>query len=157
MEVREKVVAVVLPLQLDELPYRAEVIADVECAGGLDAGKNPHQVLLQGADDSRTSTRRRLEELDLAGKWADTTTAGPQAGRAAGVLVSTAYSPSSPIASTGQASTHTPQSMHASLSMTALSLSILIASLGQSSTHDSQPVHFAVSTFAGICFTLSKN
>jgi hypothetical protein len=60
------------------------------------------------------------------------------------------------MASTGQVSTHTAQSMHASASIAALSSAIVIASLGQSSTQDSQPVHFSVSTLAGICLTLSK-
>jgi hypothetical protein len=61
------------------------------------------------------------------------------------------------IASTGQASTQTPQSTQASGSTTALSLTIFIASLGHSGTQDSQPVHFSLSTLAGIYITLSKN
>jgi len=60
------------------------------------------------------------------------------------------------IASSGQASTQTPQSMHALLSITALSLIILMASLGHSSTQVPQPVHFSSSTLAGIYATLSK-
>jgi hypothetical protein len=59
------------------------------------------------------------------------------------------------IASSGQASTQTPQSMHSSSSTTALSSAILIASLGHSDTHVSQPVHFSSSTLAGIYLILS--
>ncbi len=54
------------------------------------------------------------------------------------------------IASTGQASTHTPQSTQRSALITAIPSTILIASLGHSETHDSQPVHFSLSTTAGI-------
>ena len=61
------------------------------------------------------------------------------------------------MASSGQASTQTPQSTQASGSTTALSPDILIASLGHSPTHDSQPVHFSLSTTAGISKFLSKN
>jgi hypothetical protein len=60
------------------------------------------------------------------------------------------------IASSGQASTQTPQSIQASSSTTALSSTILIASLGHSDAQVSQPVHFSSSTFAGIYLTLSK-
>jgi hypothetical protein len=60
------------------------------------------------------------------------------------------------IASSGQASTHTPQSMQVSLSTLALSPAMLIASLGHSDTQVSQAVHFSLSTFAGIYTTLSK-
>jgi hypothetical protein len=60
------------------------------------------------------------------------------------------------IASTGQASTHTPQSTQASGSTCAFPSTMLIASLGHSSTQASQPVHFSVSTLAGINVTLSK-
>jgi len=61
------------------------------------------------------------------------------------------------IASSGQASTHTPQSTQASTSISALPSTIFIASLGHSSTQDSQPLHFSLSTLAGIYITLSKN
>jgi hypothetical protein len=61
------------------------------------------------------------------------------------------------IASSGQASTQTPQSTHSSTSIVALSEAMLIASLGHSSTQVSQPVHFSLSTLAGIYATLSKN
>jgi hypothetical protein len=60
------------------------------------------------------------------------------------------------IASTGQASTQTPQSIQASTSTNAFSAAMLIASLGHSDTQVSQPVHFCSSTFAGIYKTLSK-
>jgi hypothetical protein len=60
------------------------------------------------------------------------------------------------IASSGQASTHTPQSMQVSSLTTAFSSAIEIASLGHSDTHVSQPVHFSVSTLAGIYIVLSK-
>jgi hypothetical protein len=53
------------------------------------------------------------------------------------------------IASTGHASTHTPQSTHASFT-SALPSTILIASLGHSEIQDSQPVHLSLSTTAGI-------
>jgi hypothetical protein len=59
------------------------------------------------------------------------------------------------IASSGHVSTHTPQSIHVSLSTLALASATLIASLGHSDTQVSQPVHFATSTFAGIYTTLS--
>jgi hypothetical protein len=60
------------------------------------------------------------------------------------------------IASTGQASMQTPQSMQASIFTTALPSTIFIASLGHSDTQVSQPVHFSLSTFAGIFINLSK-
>jgi hypothetical protein len=59
------------------------------------------------------------------------------------------------IASTGQLSTQTPQSMQASLT-TALPSAILMASLGQSSAQVSQPVHLLLSTLADICVTFLK-
>jgi hypothetical protein len=54
------------------------------------------------------------------------------------------------IACSGQASTHTPQSMQASGLTCAFSSTIEMASLGHSLTQDSQAVHFSLSTFAGI-------
>jgi len=61
------------------------------------------------------------------------------------------------IACSGQASTHTPQSMQASGFTFAFPSSIEIASLGHSSTQDSQPVHFSLSTCAGISISFLKN
>jgi hypothetical protein len=60
------------------------------------------------------------------------------------------------IASSGQASTQTPQSTQLLASTIAFSLAMLIASLGHSSTQVSQPVHFAGFTLAGIYAILSK-
>jgi hypothetical protein len=54
------------------------------------------------------------------------------------------------IACSGQASTHTPQSMQASGFTCAFSSTIEMASLGHSLTQASQAVHFSLSTFAGI-------
>jgi len=59
-------------------------------------------------------------------------------------------------ASSGQASTQTPQSIQASTSTTALSAIMLIASLGHSATQDSQPVHFCSSILAGIYTPFQK-
>ena len=53
VEVGQEVVALVLILQTDELADRAEVVADVQVARGLDAGQNAHGVSLSGADDSK--------------------------------------------------------------------------------------------------------
>jgi hypothetical protein len=60
------------------------------------------------------------------------------------------------MASTGQVSTQTPQSMQASGLIFALSSAMLIASLGHSSTQDSQPVHFSSSTLADIALSFQK-
>ena len=54
------------------------------------------------------------------------------------------------MASTGQTSTHAPQSPHVSGSITAKPSFIEIASNGHDSTHVSQPVHFSRSTTAAI-------
>ncbi len=60
------------------------------------------------------------------------------------------------IASTGQPSTHTPQSIQASAFTFALPSVMLIASLGHSSTQVSQPVHLLLSTLADIFVTFLK-
>ena len=57
---------------------------------------------------------------------------------------------STSMASSAQASTHIPQSVHVSASMTASSLTNFIDSSGHCSIHSPQPVHFSTITFAGI-------
>jgi hypothetical protein len=43
VQVGDEVVRLVAMLQVDVLPYRAEIIAPVKSAGGLDSGENSHE------------------------------------------------------------------------------------------------------------------